>query len=182
MTKLPNLVWLPAAALSMNVFAADYLTVAQAQQVMFATADEFIVQAVHLNDAQLDAIKDKAGVKQRSAEPDVWMVKEGGEFAGWFLTDQVIGKHEFISYAVAISPAGKVIGLEIMSYRETHGGQVRNPDWRIHFMGKQLGDKFKLNKDIPNISGATLSCRNITDGVKRLLALHDVALQAIKVS
>ena len=65
MTKLPNLVWLPAAALSMNVFAADYLTVAQAQQVMFATADEFIVQAVHLNDDQLDAIKDKAGVKQR---------------------------------------------------------------------------------------------------------------------
>ncbi|HEY4639240.1 MAG TPA: FMN-binding protein [Candidatus Udaeobacter sp.] len=28
-----------------------------------------------------------------------------------------------------------------------------------------------------NISGATLSCRHITDGVKRLLALHEIVLK-----
>jgi len=28
-----------------------------------------------------------------------------------------------------------------------------------------------------NISGATLSCRHVTDGVKRLLVLHDFVLK-----
>ena len=49
-------------------------------------------------------------------------------------------------------------------------------DWRALFKGKTLSDQFRLNRDIPNISGATLSCRNVTDGVKRLLALQKVAL------
>ena len=39
-----------------------------------------------------------------------------------------------------------------------------------------LADPFKLDRDIPNISGATLACRNVTDGVKRLLALKHAVL------
>ena len=35
----------------------------------------------------------------------------------------------------------------------------------------------KLDEDIQNISGATLSCRHLTDGVKRLLALYDLVLK-----
>ena len=50
-------------------------------------------------------------------------------------------------------------------------------EWRDHFKGKTLDDKFKLDVDVPNISGATLSCRNVTDGIKRLLALQKVVLR-----
>ena len=77
---------------------------------------------------------------------------------------------------MAISPDGQVLGVEIMSYRETHGGQVRDAAWRKHFAGKTLADPFKLDEDVPNISGATLSCRNVMDGVKRLLAMHKLYL------
>ena len=67
-------------------------------------------------------------------------------------------------------------GIEIMVYRETYGYQVRNAEWRQKFVGKTLADPFKLDEDIPNISGATLSSRNVMNGVKRLLALQQVAL------
>jgi Na+-transporting NADH:ubiquinone oxidoreductase subunit NqrC len=63
-----------------------------------------------------------------------------------------------------------------LSYRETYGYQVRNAEWRRLFAGKTLADPFKLDQDIPNISGATLSCRNVTNGVKRLLALQELVL------
>jgi Na+-transporting NADH:ubiquinone oxidoreductase subunit NqrC len=63
-----------------------------------------------------------------------------------------------------------------MSYRETHGGQVRDAAWRKSLVGKTLADPFKLDQDVPNISGATLSCRNVMDGVKRLLAIHKLFL------
>jgi len=36
---------------------------------------------------------------------------------------------------------------------------------------------FKLGSDIKNISGATLSSKHITDGVKRVLAMYELALK-----
>ncbi|MFM6928116.1 MAG: FMN-binding protein, partial [Bdellovibrio sp.] len=35
-------------------------------------------------------------------------------------------------------------------------------------------DPLKLDKDVPNITGATLSCRNVLDGVKRILIIQQV--------
>ncbi len=95
---------------------------------------------------------------------------------GWFIVDEVIGKHEYITYAVGLSADGAVRGLEIMEYRESYGGEVRDPKWRAQFTGKTKSAPLQLDKDIQNISGATLSSRHIADGVRRLLALYDVAL------
>jgi electron transport complex protein RnfG len=156
--------------------AKDYLSVEQAQRALFPGAAAFQPVRVALSREQLSQIKALAGVPQRLAKPPVWRVVRDGRMVGWFLVDEVVGKHEFITYAAAISPDGVVQGVEILSYRESRGGEVVNPKWRALFRGKRLSDPFKLNKDIPNISGATLSCRNLTDGVKRLLALHKVAL------
>jgi Na+-transporting NADH:ubiquinone oxidoreductase subunit C len=95
---------------------------------------------------------------------------------GWFIVDEVIGKHEFITYAVGLTNEGAVRGIEIMDYRESYGGQVRDPKWRAQFDGKTKAAPLQLDRDIKNISGATLSSRHITEGVRRVLALHDIAL------
>jgi hypothetical protein len=73
-------------------------------------------------------------------------------------------------------PQGAFEFDQTLTYRETHGDEVREQQWREHFTDKTVNDAFKLNDDIPNITGATLSARNVTDGVKRLLALHQVVL------
>jgi hypothetical protein len=157
--------------------ATDYLSVSEAQRALFPQAKAFAAQPVALSKDQIKRIGKLGGTPQRTAEPKVWRASAtDGKFQGWMIVDEVIGKHEYITYATAISPEGKVLGVEIMSYRESKGGEVRNERWRDKFRGKTLADPFKLQKDIPNISGATLSCRNITDGVKRLLALREVAL------
>jgi Na+-translocating ferredoxin:NAD+ oxidoreductase RnfG subunit len=167
---------LPVAALSMPAHATDYLTIAQAQTLLFPAAKGSVEQTLKLDANQRDAIKAASGLRQRWDEQKAWRAERDGTLLGWMLVDEVIGKHEFITYAAAISPDGHVIGVEILSYRETHGGQVREPGWRRHFVGKTLADRFKLDEDVPNISGATLSCRNVTDGVKRLLAIHKLYL------
>jgi Na+-transporting NADH:ubiquinone oxidoreductase subunit NqrC len=64
-----------------------------------------------------------------------------------------------------------------MEYRETYGYEIRNEKWRAQFVGKSANSTLKLDHDIKNISGATLSCRHITDGVKRLLAFYEVVLR-----
>lgn len=160
-----------------QAFAADYLTVPQAQAQMFPGA-HLAPQPLKFNGEQRDRIKAQAGVRQRTDEQAVWRAERDGKLQGWFIVDEVIGKHEFITYATAISPDGHVLGLEILSYRETHGGQVRAPGWRAGFVGKTVADPLKLDQDIPNIGGATLSCRNLTDGVKRLLVIHQQFLKS----
>lgn len=158
------------------VYATEYLSVQQAQQLMFPDADAFAEAPVTLTEVQREKIKSLAGVRQRQQVQPAWQATSQGKLLGWFFVDDVIGKHDYITYATAISPEGKVLAVEILQYRETHGGQVRKQEWLQHFAGKTVQDKFKLNQDIPNISGATLSCRNVTDGVKRLLVLHKTVL------
>jgi Na+-translocating ferredoxin:NAD+ oxidoreductase RnfG subunit len=175
-SQLNALLLLPVAAISVQAYAIDYLTAEQAQKQIFPEADQFKANLIKLTDAQKDQIKSLSGMRQRWDEQKVWRVEKAGALVGWFIVDDVVGKHEFITYGVGITSDGHVKGIEVMSYRETKGDQVRDASWRQHFAGKTLNDSFKLDKDVPNISGATLSCRNLLDGVKRLLALKKVVL------
>lgn len=47
----------------------------------------------------------------------------------------------------------------------------------FHFTGKRYGAPLALDEDIPNIAGATLSCKYISEGVRRVLALYEMALK-----
>src|SRR4249920_3746596 len=101
MRPIPGLVILPAALIaSAPAFAVDYLTVPQAQQVLFPEADRFVDAAVEISDDQSKAIEAKSGVRQRWKKQAVWRAEKAGEFLGWFIVDEVVGKHEFITYAV----------------------------------------------------------------------------------
>lgn len=167
---------LPLAVMAAPAHAVDYLSIAQAQTLLLPGAKTFAEQPLKLSEEQRDRIKAASGLRQRWEVQQVWRAERDGALQGWFVVDEVIGKHEFITYAAAISPEGKVLGIEILSYRETHGAQIRETSWRKHLVGKTLADPFKLDEDVPNISGATLSCRNVMDGVKRLLAIHKLYL------
>lgn len=165
-----------AAVVAPASYAADYMSVAQAQTALFPGAKRFVDASLKLSEEQRDRIKTLAGVRQRWDEQKIWRAERDDGALGWLVIDQVIGKHEFITYATAISLDGRVLGVEILTYLETHGGQIRDASWRKNFVGKTLADKFKLDEDVPNISGATLSCRNVLDGVKRVLVIHKLLL------
>ena len=164
---------LPASALiAPSAFAIQYLNVEQAQQAIFP-GKSFTAAPVQLTRSQRKAIERASGVRILHDQQQVWRVSGGG----WFILDEVVGKHEFITYAAGLNSDGSVKQIEIMDYREIYGGQIRDKKWRDQFVGKTSGSTLKLDVDIKNISGATLSCRHITDGVKRLLAFYEVALK-----
>ena len=168
-----SFVALPVAALiAPSAFAVQYLSVEQAQHAIFP-GGKFAPAPVKLTPAQRSAIGKKSGVRVLKDEQQVWRVSGGG----WFFVDEVVGKHDFITYAVGLNTDGSVKQIEVMVYRETYGYEIRNEKWRAQFVGKTGQSGLKLDDDIKNISGATLSCRHITDGVKRLLAFYEVALR-----
>lgn len=165
---------LPLAALAMPVglHATVYLTVEQAQSAMFPS-QRMTPAFRQLQPVEIAAIKKASGVAPLSEDLRAWKAANGG----WFIVDRVVGKHEFITYAVGLSADGAVQRVEILEYRESYGGEVRNPAWRQQFVGKRFGSPLQLGKDIKNISGATLSSRHVTDGVRRLVATWQVVLR-----
>ena len=168
---------LPMTAIVAPAYSMDYITIEQAQRQFFPDASGFVDSELQFDGDQRKQIKKRAGTRQRGDNQRVWRAERDGATQGWVFMDDVIGKHEYITYALAVSANGEVLGVEILSYRETHGGEVREASWREEFVGKTLGDALRLGKDVPNISGATLSCRNITDGVRRLLTIWDLHLK-----
>jgi len=153
-------------------YATVYLSVEQAQALLFPGAT-FQPDTRTLTTEQAKAIEHASGVSVRSKQLKLWRVSSGG----WFIVDEVVGKHEFIPFALGLDDFGAVKGIEILEYREAYGGQIREADWRKQFVGKQPGSKLQLNKSVRNISGATLSCKHITDGVNRLLATYETAIK-----
>lgn len=158
-------------AVATPAYAKVYLSVEQAQQLMFPGAT-FTQQPMTLTDDQVHAIEKASGTDVLNHQLQLWKVSTGG----WFIADQVVGKHEFIPLAVGLDDSGAVKSIEILEYREAFGDQVRNPQWLAQFYGKRNGATLTLTKDIQNISGATLSSKHITDGVRRLLATYAIAI------
>ena len=161
-----------AAAAPASAFAVDYLTVEQAARLMFPDADRFETRELNLDAAELQAL-DAQGVRPRSARWSAQLAQHAGQPLGVVVTDDVVGKFELISYAVGIGLDGTVKQIEILSYRESHGGEIRLPAWRRQFVGKTAASPLRVGEDIASISGATLSCAHVTEGVRRLVPTVD---------
>ena len=155
-----------------SVNAKNYFTIEQAKELLWE--DKAMTKLdVTLSDEQVKAIKSASKVRVRHKNMQIWRVDGGG----WFIVDQIIGKHENIDMAFAYHADGSVKGMEIMTYRETYGYEVANPKWRMQFHGKNFTEHLKLDKQIKNISGATLSCRHIADGINRLNQTWNLVLR-----
>ncbi|HTT43438.1 MAG TPA: FMN-binding protein [Steroidobacteraceae bacterium] len=159
------------------VVAADYLTVPEAQRALFPQADGFTEVALTLTPAQHAQVAALAGTQPPHRSLRVFRAERGAQPLGYVFIDEVIGKEDFITYAAGIDAAGRLGPLEVLSYRESHGGEIRNEAWRRQFAGRADLESLRVQTDIKNIAGATLSCEHVTQGVRWLRALWQVALQ-----
>src|ERR1700712_4827728 len=169
-----------AAALPASVCAATFSTADEVAHRTFRTATAFADGLVTPPPEEAVALGAPGGLPHMGPVRTI-EARQGDAVLGRVGVDSVLGKFEQIDYAAAVDAAGKVLAVEILTYREGHGAELRLPAWRNQFVGKTAADPVRLGADIANISGATLSCTHITDGVRRLVAWaakHPVAAKA----
>src|SRR5262245_55711940 len=159
------------------VIATEYLSVEAAQKALFPQADGFSELVLWLSPTQHDRVAPLAGPQPPHRSLRAFCALHGDEPLGLVFVDEVIGKEDFITYAVAIDANGHLSAPEVLAYRESHGGEIRNAAWLQQFAGRQGLDQLRVQTDIKNIAGATLSCQHVTEGVRWLMALWQVALQ-----
>ncbi len=165
----------PAGAL-----AVDYMSAEQAQKLMFPQADAFEPRELPLDAALAQQLAAAGARPPLAPRLQVRLARQGSALLGYVVVDDVVGKFERITYALGVDGDGRVRQVEVLSYRESHGHEIRLPAWRKQFVGKTADAPLRVGDDIANISGATLSCTHVTDGVRRNLLWLDVLRRAGK--
>jgi Na+-translocating ferredoxin:NAD+ oxidoreductase RnfG subunit len=153
--------------LAVEAVCEVYMSDTQAAGSIFPGA-KLEKKSAKLTADEVSAVEKGSGEAVRSKEV-TYFSAPGGKTV---YIDKVLGKHEFITFAVGVDAGGKVAGIEILEYRESYGHEIRRPEWRGQFKGKDISAHLQLDDDIKNISGATLSSAHITRGVKRVLHTH----------
>jgi len=134
--------------------------------VMSVAAPVHAIEYMSVEEAQKHAFPGASFVEVQAGR--VWKASSGG----YFYYDHVVGKHLLIDYTVAVGADGRVRRVDILNYRESYGGEVHDPSWLAQFVGKSSQNEVRVNGDIRNISGATLSSTHLAEGVKKVLAYH----------
>lgn len=90
---------------------------------------------------------------------------------GVLVTRKVRQKDAAVLYM--ITPKGTIDSIEIIAFNEPPE-YMPNRSYTEQFSGKDANDTLRVGKDVPTISGATLSARNVTDGARLALAVFGV--------
>ncbi|MDQ7069015.1 MAG: FMN-binding protein [Sulfurimonas sp.] len=64
-------------------------------------------------------------------------------------------------------------GIEVVAFNETLE-YLPTKKWNEQFKNKSTDKQLKLNKNITNISGATMSTKSLTDGSRIAFALYNL--------
>ena len=148
-----------------------YFTEDEAAKVMFPDSATIRQETLTLTAEQKDFIEQRIGWKFPETSFPVYIGETQGKIDGYAIVQNTIGKHRPITYMVGIDPEGEVSNFEVLVYREARGNEIAKKRFNYQYHGKDARDPIRINRDIINISGATMSVRSASAGVKRVLVL-----------
>ncbi len=148
-----------------------YLTPEEAAKLMFPDSDHIRNEVITLSPEQKKLIQERIGWNFPETSFDFFIGETKGKIDGWALIQNTIGKHKPMTYMVGVDPQGEVLNVEVLVYRESRGSEVRKKRFNYQYQGKTPYHPIRINRDIINISGATMSVRSMSAGVKRSLVL-----------
>lgn len=138
---------------------------------MFQGSEE-VEREIHQVSPEIrEAAKKQLGYDLPKEQYAFYIGKTKGHIDGYAVIDEQVGKVLPITFITRINPEGRVDQVEIMVYRESHGGEIKQKRFLKQFSDKNLNSELRLHGDIVNITGATLSSRALVVGVKRALVL-----------
>jgi FMN-binding domain len=153
--------------------AEVYLTQEEALKLMFPKSERVKKDLLQLPSERKMAIEERIGWKFPEEAFEVYIGETGSRIDGYAFVQNTIGKHKPMTYMVGVDARGRVSNVELLIFRESRGSEVRTKRFNVQYEGKTVSDPVRLNKDIINISGATMSVRSMTAGIKRVLVLVD---------
>jgi len=153
--------------------AEVFMTEEDAVKIVLAGSERVRKDVIRLSQEKKDAIEQRIGWKFPEESFELYIGETGDRIDGYAMVHNTIGKHKHMTYMVGVDNRGACTDVELLVFREAKGSEVRRKRFNAQYEGKTVSDPIRINKDIINITGATMSVRSISAGVKRVLVLVD---------
>ncbi|HHT9160213.1 MAG TPA: FAD:protein FMN transferase, partial [Candidatus Brocadiaceae bacterium] len=150
-----------------------YLTEEQALSLVFPECDEILTDEFVMSPEEKSSLEKL--LSRRSYEDGfrVYIGKKKGILQGYAIITEEIGKFHPFTFVVGVGTDGKISNVAVLVYRESRGGEIAKKRFLYQFMGKSFKNPIRINKDIINITGATMSVQCMCAGVRKVLAVVD---------
>ena len=148
----------------------------KALQKIFKGATAFERFEFELTEKQIAEVERTADLSfgtSHSLRVVVFRAVKDGSTVGYAFEDTVIGKWGPIHYLLALNTDGSVKEALVLDYDEIRGKPVAKRRFLRQYEGKGLQDPLRLRRDIDGVTGATISSRSMTDGIRKLLHIFE---------
>lgn len=151
----------------------EFMTEEDAVKTILPKSQRVRKEMIRLSQEKKDLIEQRIGWKFPEDAFEVYVGKTNDKIDGYAMIHNTIGKYKPMTYMVGVDPKGTCTDVELLVFRDAKGSEVGKKRFNSQYDGKTVGDPIRINKDIINISGATMSVRSMSAGVKRVLVLID---------
>ena len=164
-----------ALAVSASSASAEtrYFTTKSLLKEFFPKSDKVTYERFEPSRDQRKALGKRLGYDLAKPSYVFFVARTGDNIDGYAFIDDEMGRYQPITFGVKISKRGAVLRQEILVYRSSRGGAVRESSFREQFTGKTVRDPVTANVDIDTVTGATISSHAMAKGVRRALVLFD---------
>lgn len=141
---------------------------------IFPDADSAHAHSVPVDSTMREALKSRLGWVVRDTVLDYFDIFEAGQIAGTAVVAEEQGKYRPITFIAGVDTTFRVVDVRVLVYRESRGGEVRHTRFLKQYRGKSLDNPIRINRDIINITGATISVNALNAGVRKALAIAEL--------
>ena len=153
--------------------AEVFMSEEEAVKIILPKSQRVHKEVIELTQEKKGLIEQRIGWKFPENAFELYIGETGEKIDGYAMVHNTIGKHKHMTYMVGVDAKGACSDVELLVFREARGSEVGRKRFNVQYEGKTVSDPIRLNKDIINITGATMSARSISAGVKRVLVLVD---------
>jgi len=154
-----------------NFQLQTYLTEEQALALVFPECDEIVTDEFVMTPEEKNSLEKLLSRRLYENGFRVYIGKKEGSIQGYAIITEEIGKFHPFTFVVGVGTDGKISNVAVLVYRESRGGEIAKKRFLYQFMGKSFKNPIRINKDIINITGATMSVQCMCAGVRKVLGV-----------
>lgn len=150
--------------------AQNSISIPQILKLNFSQSTDIEKKNLILSKKEAKMVQKFAKAKLNSKIVRLYEVKKRDKVVGYgvLLRQRIRTKNANVLYI--IDSAKEFKGVEIISFKEPLEYKP-NKSWQKTFIGKNENDKLVAGRDIPMVSGATMSVRSLTDSARIALGI-----------
>ncbi|HHT9108397.1 MAG TPA: FAD:protein FMN transferase [Candidatus Wunengus sp. YC63] len=154
-----------------NFQLQTYLTEEQALALVFPECEEIVADEFIMTPEEKSSLEKLLSRRLYEDGFKTYIGRKNGNIQGYAIITEEIGKFHPFTFVVGVGTDGKITNIAILVYRESRGGEIAKKRFLYQFMGKSFKNPIRINKDIINVTGATMSVQCMCAGVRKVLGV-----------